>query len=75
MLLQYAGTVPLVRYTIGRYIEQHSLPFRRGLTEKRFNGHVARIAEGVKFKFKRARVENHCSRFIQDKLRTARQSF
>ena len=52
-------TLLLVRYTIGRYIEQHSLPFRRGLTEKRFNGHVARIAEGMKFKFKR--VENHCA--------------
>ena len=33
-------------YTIGRYIEQHSLPFRRGLADKTFNGHVARIAEG-----------------------------
>ena len=29
-----------------RYIEQHSLPFRRGLTDKRFNAHIARIAEG-----------------------------
>merc|ERR1712118_157403 len=33
-------------YTIERYIEQHSLPFRRGLADKTFNGHVARIAEG-----------------------------
>eukprot|EP01047_Picozoa_sp_COSAG01_P009699 COSAG01_NODE_401_length_17529_cov_47.865806_15_plen_162_part_00 len=33
-------------YTIERYLEQHSLPFRRGLADKRFNGHVARIAEG-----------------------------
>lgn len=33
-------------YTIARYQEQHQHPFRLGLTDKVFNGHVARIAEG-----------------------------
>ena len=33
-------------YTIERYQEQHQLPFRSQLADKRFNGHVARIAEG-----------------------------
>jgi len=33
-------------YTIGRYRQQHSLPFRFGLTDKEFHGHVARLAEG-----------------------------
>ena len=33
-------------YTIERYAEQHAGPFRDGLTDKIFNGHVARIAEG-----------------------------
>ncbi len=33
-------------YTIDRYQQQHQFPFRRQLTDKRFNGHVARIAEG-----------------------------
>jgi hypothetical protein len=33
-------------YTIARYIEQHSMPFRSGLADKCYNGHVARIAEG-----------------------------
>ncbi len=33
-------------YTIDRYQEQHQYPFRFGLTDKTFNGHVARIAEG-----------------------------
>ena len=33
-------------YTIARYIEQHSMPFRTGLADKRYNGHIARIAEG-----------------------------
>lgn len=33
-------------YTIGRYIEQHAGPFRCGLADRTFNGHVARIAEG-----------------------------
>ncbi|ONI42930.1 polyketide cyclase [Candidatus Epulonipiscium fishelsonii] len=33
-------------YTIPRYQMQHQLPFRNNLTDKKFNGHVARIAEG-----------------------------
>jgi predicted ester cyclase len=32
--------------TITRYQEQHSYPFRQGLTDKVFNGHVTRFAEG-----------------------------
>ncbi|MEM1230064.1 MAG: nuclear transport factor 2 family protein [Pseudomonadota bacterium] len=33
-------------YTMERYREQHQIPFRAGLTDKVFNGHVCRIAEG-----------------------------
>lgn len=33
-------------YTIPRYQEQHQLPFRAGLTDKKFSGHVCRFAEG-----------------------------
>ena len=33
-------------YTIERYAEQHAGPFRDGLTDRIFNGHIARIAEG-----------------------------
>ncbi|MEZ5535641.1 MAG: hypothetical protein R3F02_08440 [Thiolinea sp.] len=33
-------------YTIPRYQEQHQLPFRARLTDKQFNGHVCRFAEG-----------------------------
>lgn len=33
-------------YTIPRYIEQHSGPFRTRLADRQFNGHLARIAEG-----------------------------
>jgi len=33
-------------YTIPRYQEQHQLPFRRGLKDKVFNGHICRFAEG-----------------------------
>jgi hypothetical protein len=33
-------------YTIERYAEQHSGPFRAGLTNRIFNGHICRIAEG-----------------------------
>lgn len=33
-------------YTIGRYQQQHQHPFRQGLTDKTFNGHVCRFAEG-----------------------------
>ncbi|MEM9971232.1 MAG: nuclear transport factor 2 family protein [Pseudomonadota bacterium] len=33
-------------YTIDRYIEQHQQPFRTMLTNRIFNGHVCRLAEG-----------------------------
>ncbi|MEL7449617.1 MAG: ester cyclase [Pseudomonadota bacterium] len=33
-------------YTIERYQQQHQMPFRRGLKDKQFNGHIARFAEG-----------------------------
>ncbi|WP_420641519.1 nuclear transport factor 2 family protein [Candidatus Leptofilum sp.] len=33
-------------YTIPRYQEQHQLPFRRNLADKKFHGHVCRFAEG-----------------------------
>ncbi len=33
-------------YTIGRYQEQHQLPFRGSLGDKKFHGHVCRFAEG-----------------------------
>ncbi len=33
-------------YTIPRYQEQHQLPFRGQLDDKKFNGHVCRFAEG-----------------------------
>ena len=33
-------------YTIDRYIEQHQRPFRTQLADRKFNGHVCRLAEG-----------------------------
>lgn len=33
-------------YTIERYQEQHQFPFRKGLKDKVYNGHVCRYAEG-----------------------------
>ena len=33
-------------YTIDRYIEQHQRPFREKLSDRRFNGHICRMAEG-----------------------------
>lgn len=33
-------------YTIERYAEQHQQPFRKQLANRKFNGHVARFAEG-----------------------------
>ncbi len=33
-------------YTIPRYIEQHQRPFREELTDRKFNGHIARLGEG-----------------------------
>lgn len=33
-------------YTIPRYIEQHQKPFRTQITDRKFNGHLCRLAEG-----------------------------
>ena len=33
-------------YTIDRYIQQHQQPFRQGLEDRIFNGHICRFAEG-----------------------------
>ncbi len=33
-------------YTIERYQKQHQLPFRNGLGDKKYNGHVCRFADG-----------------------------
>jgi ketosteroid isomerase-like protein len=33
-------------YTIERYAKQHAGPFRSGMTDRTFNGHICRIAEG-----------------------------
>lgn len=33
-------------YTIERYARQHAAPFRASMTERIFNGHVCRVAEG-----------------------------
>ena len=33
-------------YTIERYAKQHSGPFRKGLTDRHFNGHICRMSEG-----------------------------
>jgi hypothetical protein len=33
-------------YTISRYQQQHQLPFRNNLGDKKFHGHVCRFAEG-----------------------------
>lgn len=34
-------------YTIDRYIQQHQQPFRTQLGARKFNGHIARFAEGT----------------------------
>lgn len=33
-------------YTIERYAEQHSGPFRAGFSDRKFNGHLCKLAEG-----------------------------
>ena len=33
-------------YTIPRYIEQHQQPFRRNVSNRAFNGHLSKLAEG-----------------------------
>ena len=41
------GPAPIgASFTIPGYIKQHTGPFRRGLGDKKFNGHVVRFAEG-----------------------------
>ncbi|WP_187431868.1 nuclear transport factor 2 family protein [Roseobacter fucihabitans] len=34
-------------YTIERYIEQHQRPFRTGISDRTYNGHLCRMAEGT----------------------------
>ena len=34
-------------YTIDRYITQHQQPFRRHIKDRKFNGHLCRMAEGM----------------------------
>lgn len=34
-------------YTIDRYIDQHQAPFRHRLSDRAFNGHLCRMAEGT----------------------------
>lgn len=45
-MVWYGPTGIGASYTIPRYQEQHQYPFREGLSDKVFNGHIARIAEG-----------------------------
>jgi predicted ester cyclase len=45
-MIWYGPTGIGAAYTIRRYQEQHQYPFRENLTDKVFNGHVARFAEG-----------------------------
>ncbi|MFT6073366.1 MAG: hypothetical protein ACJAZ1_000272 [Yoonia sp.] len=33
-------------YTIDRYVEQHQHPFRTQIKDRKFNGHICRLAEG-----------------------------
>ena len=34
-------------FTIERYVEQHALPFRNNFTDRKFNGHICRLSEGL----------------------------
>ncbi len=34
-------------FTIERYIEQHVLPFRNNFINRKFNGHICRLSEGI----------------------------
>ncbi|MEM6683047.1 MAG: nuclear transport factor 2 family protein [Pseudomonadota bacterium] len=45
-MLWYGPTGIGATYTIERYQRQHQQPFRRNLSGKIFNGHIARFAEG-----------------------------
>jgi hypothetical protein len=45
-MIWYGPTGIGATYTIRRYQQQHQYPFRENLTDKVFNGHIARFAEG-----------------------------
>jgi hypothetical protein len=45
-MIWYGPTGIGASYTIERYQMQHQYPFRENLTDKVFNGHIARFAEG-----------------------------
>ena len=45
-MVWYGPTGIGASYTIERYQQQHQYPFRGNLTDKVYNGHVARVAEG-----------------------------
>jgi SnoaL-like domain len=45
-MIWYGPTGIGASYTIRRYQQQHQYPFRENLTDKVFNGHIARFAEG-----------------------------
>jgi len=45
-MVWFGGTGIGATYTIPRYQIQHQYPFRENLTDKKFNGHIARIGEG-----------------------------
>ena len=34
-------------FTIERYVEQHALPFRNNFINRKFNGHICRLSEGI----------------------------
>lgn len=45
-MVWYGPTGIGASYTIERYQQQHQYPFRENLTDKVYNGHIARVAEG-----------------------------
>ena len=45
-MIWYGPTGIGAAYTIRRYQQHHQYPFRENLTDKVFNGHIARLAEG-----------------------------
>lgn len=45
-MIWYGPTGIGATYTIERYQQQHQYPFRRHIKDKKFNGHIARFAEG-----------------------------
>ena len=34
-------------FTIERYVEQHAFPFRNNFINRKFNGHICRLSEGI----------------------------